>query len=78
MTQRAAHDREHFGGALVARGAVGGFEVEPQERLGVARPQVEPPVADVDGEAVEPVLLRVGVRGGDALDHRGGIVDRAC
>ena len=60
---------------VVARGAVGGFEVEAQQRLGVARTQVEPPVADVDGEAVEPVLLGVAVRGGDALDHRERIVD---
>ena len=56
---RAAHEREHLGGVRVARGAVGGFEVEPQQRLGVARPQVEPPVAEVDGEPVEPVLLGV-------------------
>ena len=33
------------------------------------RPQVEPPVAEVDGEAVEPVLVGVGVGGGDVLDH---------
>ena len=37
--------------------AVGGLEVEAQQRLGVRRPQVEPPVAAVDGEPVEAVLV---------------------
>ena len=54
----------------VARGAVVGFEVEPEQRLGVARTEVEPPVAHVDGEAVEPILHAVAVLAGDPLDHR--------
>ena len=46
------------------------LEVQPQQRLGVGRPQVEPPVAEVDGEAVEAVLVGVGgYARGDALDH---------
>ena len=32
-----------------------GLDVEPQQRLGVGRPQVVPPVAVVHGQAVEPV-----------------------
>ena len=62
MNYVAADEREHLGGARVARGAVGRFEVEPQQRFGVARPQVEPPVAEVDGETVEAVLLGVARR----------------
>jgi hypothetical protein len=38
---------------------VGSLEVEAQEGLGVARTQVEPPRAGVDGEAVETVLRLV-------------------
>ena len=48
---------EHLGGVSVAREPVGCLEVEAQQRLGVARPQVEPPVARVDGEPVEAVLV---------------------
>ena len=61
---------EHLGRVRVARRRVGGFEVEPQQRLGVARPQVEPPVAAVDGEPVEPVLRARRELGRDPLDHR--------
>ena len=46
----------HLGDVGVARGAGGGFEVEPQQRLGVGRAEVEPPVAEVDGETVDAVL----------------------
>ena len=42
---------------LVALVAVGCFQVEPQQGLGVGRPQVEPPRAAIDGETVEVVLL---------------------
>ena len=42
---------------VVALVAGRGLEVEAQQRLGVRRPQVEPPLAEVDGEAVEAVLL---------------------
>ena len=38
-----------------------GFEVEAQQRLGVRRPQVEPPGVELDGEPVEAVLAAVGV-----------------
>ena len=41
----------------VAVVAVGGLEVESQQRLGVRRAQVEPPRAAVDGEPVEAVLV---------------------
>ena len=47
------------------------LEVESEQRLGVRRPQVEPPVAEVDGEAVEAVLGVGGVGRGHPLDHRG-------
>src|SRR5207247_8205750 len=70
-----AHEREHFGGVNLAAGGVARFEVEPQQRLGVARPQVEPPVAEVDGEPVEPVLLRAAIRLSDPLDDRRRVVD---
>ena len=36
---------EHLGGVRVARRSVGRLEVQAQQRLGVARTQVEPPVA---------------------------------
>ena len=41
---------------IVALVACAGLEVEAQQRLGVGRPQVEPPVAEVDGEPVEAIL----------------------
>ena len=44
---------------LFALGAGSGFEVEAQQWFGVRRPQVEPPVAEIDGEAVEPILLGI-------------------
>ena len=34
---------------------VGRLDVEPEQGLGVGRPQVEPPVAPVHGQAVQPV-----------------------
>ena len=36
---------------------VGRFEVQAQQRLGVARAQVEPPVTEIDREPVEPILF---------------------
>ena len=46
---------------LVSHGGHGGcvfrLDVEPQQRLGVGRPQVEPPITTIDGEAVETILF---------------------
>ena len=61
--------------AASQRGAVVGFEVEPEQRLGVARTEIEPPVAHVDREAVETILHAVAVHDGHALDHRERIGD---
>ena len=58
-TRWRVHEREHLVGVPVARGTVARLEVEAEQRLGVARAQVEPPVAEVDGEPVEAVLLGV-------------------
>ena len=66
----APHEREHFCGVSFARCDVGRFEVQPQQRFGVARPEVEPPVAAVDGQSVEAVLFVVRVRARDLLDDR--------
>ena len=60
--------REHFGSVTSTRFVVRGLEVEAQERLRVARAQVEPPVAEVDREPVEPILLGVRVGRGDLVD----------
>src|SRR2546430_1935963 len=43
--------------ALLNRLRIFGFEVQPQQRLGVALADVEPPVAVVDGDAVEVIDL---------------------
>src|SRR3546814_14953250 len=40
-----------------------GLEVQSEQRLGVRCPQVEPPLPEVDGEAVEAILGISGVRG---------------
>ena len=39
---------EHLVEVLLAGSFIGRLEVQPQERLGVRGPQVEPPVAEVD------------------------------
>src|SRR4051812_30108256 len=64
---------QHLFGVSIARELIRRLDVQPQERLGVARPQVEPPVAGVDGQPVEPVLVAVREHGGDLLDHRGRV-----
>src|SRR5207244_1918423 len=51
------------------------FEVEAQEGLGVGRTQVEPPVAAVDREAVEALLVHVGEHARDPFDDGARIVD---
>src|SRR5262245_21022236 len=54
--------------ALAGEGAlVRGLDVEAQERLGVRRPQVEPPVREGDGQPVELVRAAGRIRG----PHRG-------
>src|SRR4029077_19486839 len=70
----AGEEVEDLGGVLAARRLVGGFQVEAQERLGVAGPQVEPPVAVVDGEAGGGTLGRPGRRGRGRLDCPGGVL----
>ena len=58
---QAVDEGEDLGDVRVAHVAASRrFEVEAEQRLGVRRPQVEPPVAEVDGEAVEAVLVGVG------------------
>src|SRR6185436_20638920 len=48
--------------APIAQGRAGGFEVQPEQRLGVAGAHVEPPpllvaeIAEFDGDAVELIL----------------------
>ena len=49
------------------------LQVEAQQRLGVRRPHVEVPVVVVDGDAVEPAHLAVGVALRDLL-HLGVLV----
>src|SRR4051812_3687003 len=70
-----ADEGEHLFGVSIARDGVRRLDVQPQQRLGVAGSQVEPPVARVDGQAVEPVLVTVGERLGHTLDHRGRVAD---
>src|SRR4051812_46821763 len=54
---------------LLAEQLVGpGFHVQSQQRLGVARPHVEPPVVELYRQPVEPVLPPVAVRRRDLLD----------
>src|SRR5918995_172775 len=65
-----------LGHVLVARRPGRRLQVEPQQRLGVGGAEVEPPVAVVDREAVDPVLGGVGIGGRDPLDDGGGVVDR--
>src|SRR3546814_1963398 len=50
-----------------------GLEVQSEQRLGVRCPQVEPPLPEVDGEAVEAILGISGVRGGHLLDDGEGV-----
>ena len=46
----------------LALGGVPRLEIEPQERLGVRRAQVEPPVAELDCDPVEVVDLGTPAR----------------
>src|SRR5205823_2364834 len=52
----ALDEVEDLGGVSVALLAGAGLQVEPQQRLGVRWPKVEPPVIQVDGETVETIL----------------------
>ena len=45
-----------------------GFEVQAQQRLGVALADVEPPVAEIDGDAVQIIHLILLVRVGQLAD----------
>jgi len=60
---------------FLARRRVGRFQVQPQQRFGVARSEVEPPRPSIDREPVEPILRVFVVRRGNLLDHCGRIVD---
>ena len=46
-----------LGDMRIARRGVRGLEVEPEQGLGIGRAQVEPPVAAVDGQPIESVLV---------------------
>ena len=52
-----------------------GFEVEAEQRLGVRRPEVEPPRVELDGQPVEVVLAAVGVSSADLGEHGIDVVD---
>ena len=58
FTRSCADERKQFGHMLVAFVAGRRFEVQPQQRLGVRRAQVEPPGAAVDREPVEAIAGR--------------------
>src|SRR4051794_1832119 len=68
---------QYFRRVLVARLPSGGLEVQPQQRLGVRRAQVEPPVGEVHRQPVETVLVGAGVGGGYLLDDGLGVADLA-
>src|SRR5215469_15097580 len=55
LTRPAADDAEDLVAQRGQRRLVGCFRVEPQQRLGVGRAEVEPPPVAADGEAVEAV-----------------------
>src|SRR5690625_1253518 len=50
--------------------SVVGLHVQPQHRLGVRRPQIEPPTGPVDGQTVGQVGLPLGVEGLSDPDGR--------
>ena len=56
----AADHGEHVVAQRLHRRAVRGLDVEPEQRLGVGRAQVEPPGRRLDGHAVEVVDLDAG------------------
>src|SRR5690606_13753376 len=53
------------------------LDVESEQRFGVRGSDVEPPGGGRDGQAVEPVLVVLGVGLGEGFEHRGLVVDRA-
>jgi len=52
-----------------------GLEVESKKGLGVRRAEVEPPLAHIDRETIEAVLVRVLVDLSNTIDHGKGVFD---
>src|SRR5437879_13617423 len=64
----APDQREHLRGLLLEQPGRPGLDVQAEERLGVRRSNVEPPVLELHREAVQAVLVPVGERPRDLLD----------
>src|ERR687898_2870082 len=72
----ASDEAEQLVASVLHRFTVVGLHVQAEERLGVGRAEVEPPVAQVDSEAVEVVYLYDFLLGVVVLDvlERSGLV----
>src|SRR5450759_209225 len=66
-----AHDTQHLGTDLGQGNVIASFDVEPQQRLSVGRPQVEPPVLARNGKPVEIIDGNTGPRGEGRPDLAG-------